>query len=162
MTAGLGKAVGVMTKTESPIQLLLSMFIKSGPWAVMALTLVLGFGYEMHRLVGTVGTTVSAYVIQSGKNNETLVEAMKRVELDHKVVLSSLKVLQDSSDRVNQAVLLNETKLREIQLLIDEAKRMMASVPQERSEQVLLLQKIESAIRDLGVQITNQGKAEVK
>jgi len=87
---------------------------------------------------------------------------MKRVELDHKVVLSSLKVLQDSSDRVNQAVLLNETKLREIQLLIDEAKRMMASVPQERSEQVLLLQKIESAIRDLGVQITNQGKAEVK
>jgi len=155
-----GKIAKIMMKAESPMQAVVQMFINSGPWAVMALAMVLGIGYEAHRLAGSVGVSVSDYVIQSSANNKLLVEAMKRVEVEHAALLdaskstqNSLKQLQDSTDRVADVVLVNEQKLREIQNLIDEARRIMAIVPEQRKEELRLLQEIEQAIKELCSQI---------
>lgn len=138
-----------MTKSESPLSAVVSLFLNSGPWAVMALVLVLGIGYEAHYLARSTGAAVSEYVIQSGKNNQELVNAAKQGAQDNLIMISSLKQLQDSTDSVNKAVLVNESKINELLSLMAEAKQMMSSVPAQREEQLRLLKEIETGIRNL-------------
>lgn len=142
-----------MIDDGSPIRSVTRMFLQSGPWAVMTLALVLGIGYEAHRLVGTAGSAVSAYVTQSSRNNEVLVELAKKGEQQREDMMQSTEVLSDALElryKEHQAferTLLSQTaKLDQLVTKVEEACK---RAPEERQELLDAIQELRDAIEEL-------------
>ena len=148
-----GKAAKIMANGESPAKAVVSMFLKSGPWAVMTLALVLGFGYEAHRLVGTAGNAVSSYVIQSSKNNEVLVELGKEGEQQRKDMMSAMEGVASAIELRHQEHQLIEQKYAaqsvKIDLLIKMVEQACTEAPEERKELLGVLTEIKGLLNSL-------------
>ena len=150
--SGAGKVAKFMTD-ESPTKAVTSMFLKSGPWAVMTLVLVLGIGYEAHRLVGWAGSSVTTYVTQSTQNNEILVasvskmnDAVTEAESAHKDMLVSLTSLNDAIELRHKE---HEDQDKKIDALIEKVNAACEAAPKERKELLDALNDIKEAIQAL-------------
>ena len=146
MTGRARKAFKYMTDSESPVKAVISMFLSSGPWAVMTLALVLGIGYEAHRLVGTAGSAVSGYVVQSTKNNEIVMELAKKGEQQRLGMMSSMTSLNDAIEMRQKE---HDTQTLKLDMLLSKVEDACKKAPAERKELLDALNEIKHAIEAL-------------
>jgi len=141
---------------------ILAFFMRSGPWAVLSLLLLLGVFYEAHVILGSVGAEVSNYVVASGRNLESLMTANEeavraRIEMQASLMQMAAKVGDNGTQ-----VTVNGEHIRELQVLMQDAYSLMKDMPQKREEQTQLLRRIEGLLMELN-QLTaeaSEGAAE--
>jgi len=134
-----------MAKVDSIFDAVKSISSALGPSTVKTFVWVFIAGWFTAR----VADNVNKYVIQSAENNSSLVTAMVRVEGAHEMILGGIGSLQSSAAKRDDTLARVTDTLKEIQTLIDEAKKTMAGVPQQRAEELRLLQQIDTSLREL-------------
>lgn len=127
----------------------LAFFMRSGPWAVLSLLLLLGIFYEAHIVLSSVGAEVSSYVATSGRNLQALMDANEeavRARIEMQASLSQVATLAGESVK---DVAINGEHIRELQTLMQSAYNLMKDAPQKREEQTQLLRRIEGLLMEL-------------
>ena len=132
----------VAAKSEDTI---VTSFAKAGPWALLCLIMLTGVGWKANALI-------DAYMSYVSESKELIVKISDSTTERDKVHTSQLKSL----DTLQMALTLradehlhHEEVMQEVLGLMKEAKAMMEGVPQQRQEQLILLQHIDTGIQQL-------------
>lgn len=128
---------------------ILAFFMRSGPWAVLSLLLLLGIFYEAHTILGSVGAEVTNYVTSSGRNLEALLDANEEAVRARIEMQTSLSQMAAVSTNSGNQVAVNGEHIRELQKLMQDAFQLMKDAPQKREEQTQLLRRIEGLLMEL-------------
>lgn len=151
-------------------------FAKSGPWAILALGLLLAIGFGVYKTALKADSLVTAYLskqgdamVALGESSQQTAEAMETLILFSKDVstvhanqqntLDALTDLAGSAEHRDAAILL---QLEQLVKQMETANEMMAQVPSQREDELreqqaqrALLERIDSGIRDLRQVLTN-------
>lgn len=133
-------------------QVLLS-FAKSGPWALLVLLILGWLGWQTQRLLDKTGEAVTNYVVTSTAATKDLMNSVEELAASRETTLEAVKLNAALLGSNAQAIKLSIEKTEEMLELMRKAYEMMKETPQQRREQIQLLQKIEAGIAELAVKI---------
>lgn len=122
--------MGQLTLKEQAVLTL----VKQGPWATLAVALLLFIGYELHQFGNGAGVAVTDYVQQSSRNIEAIQAAVS--------AMVSSSAITAEHVQTNGELIANTVQL------MSEAKTLMAPLPADRQKQMLILTEIRDAVRE--------------
>ncbi len=139
---------------------ILHQFARAGPWALLAIILIGGIGYELHNFVSIAGPAVTDYVTASRRIDEKnaenvglLTQAQQRVSSEHESMLAGIVTLQQAIEQRHTEHTEQTRTINELLALITTATQTMSIVPQQRAEQLALLQQHGQVLEQIKLRI---------
>ena len=132
----------VTAKAEDTV---FNSFAKAGPWALLCLIMLLGVGWKANDIIDA----YMAYVSESRIVMSSLTTAMADVNKVHASQLESLDTLQEAAVSRSSEHVQHEKLMQDILALMQEARTLMEDVPNQRQEQLVILQRIDAGIQQL-------------
>jgi hypothetical protein len=161
---GMKMANGTEIPRGTTKEAVLQSFLRAGPWAVLTVILIAGLGYELHMFVSTAGPAITQYVTasrqideQNAKNVTALTTAQQQTSEEHKSMLAGITSLQQAIELRQDEHEKQTAEIAKLLALIDSAYSTMSVIPQQRAEQLKLLQQISMGIEELRTSVEANG-----
>ena len=130
-------------------ELLVQTIIKQGAWAIVAVGLLLFFGWQLEKFLSVTGMSVTTYVTTSTEATIQLQAAYKdlvksRSEMQQLIVQNSGMIAANTDLLKANGILIADSQAlgKKIVLLIEDAQLTMKDVPKQREEMIAILNQI--------------------
>lgn len=137
-----------------------------GPAWLLVFVMIGGIGYGVWSIGNRLVPALTSYVTasrdidqQNSKHVALLVSAQEMTSVEHKSMLAGMKTLQTAIEERHQEHEEQTASIAKMLALIESAVEEMSVVPEQREEQLKLLQQIKAGIEELRTAVAHNENA---